>query len=261
MSTVPAGGTRPVSIAVHGGMVYVANQGNTTAADVGANISGFAINGNDLVAIPNSTQALSGTTDVHPTDIAFSPDGNYVVVVERFAGKLDTFKLASGVAAAGNFQASAGQQPFAVDWSPEGFLLVAEVGNGTATGSSVSSYSLSPEGALTAITSKLPTLQGAACWIVSAGGFAYIANAATANITGVAVSETGALALHEPSGITATTGGGAIDIAVTPDRGYLYSLSSANHEVHPFAIGSDGSLGAMPVLVGLSTTSAGLVAR
>jgi 6-phosphogluconolactonase (cycloisomerase 2 family) len=138
---------------------------------------------------------------------------------------------------------------------------VTEVGTGTATSSSVSSYALSPEGALSVITSKLPTLQGAACWIVSAGGFAYIANAATANITGVAVSETGALSLHEPSGVTATTGGGAIDLAITPDRGYLYSLSNADHAVHVFSIGSDGSLVALPTLPGAPTTAVGLVAR
>ena len=262
VSTVPSGGKRPISIAVHGSTVYVVNQGNLGAADVDANISGFTVSGNNLVAIANSTQALSGTGDVHPTDITFSPDGKYVVVVERFASKLDTFKLdASGAAGAGNFQASAGTQPFGFEWSPEGFLLVTEVGTGTATSSSVSSYALSPEGALNVITSKLPTLQGAACWIVSAGGFAYIANAATANITGVAVSETGALALHEPSGVTATTGGGAIDLAITPDRGYLYSLSSADHAVHVYSIGSDGSLVALPTLLGAPASAVGLVAR
>ena len=261
LSTVGSGGKRPVSITVFGDTVYVANQGDLNATAVGANISGFSIQGNDLVAIAGSTQALSAATDVHPTDIHFTPDGKFLVVVERFANKLDTFAVQSGVAQPGNFQASAGQQPFAFDFSPEGFLIVAEVGNGTATGSSASSYSISASGALTPITPALPTHQGAACWIVAAGGYAYISNAATANITGLVVSEAGALTLHEASGVTATSGPGSIDVAVTPDNGYLYALAGNPHEVFPFAIASDGSLAAQPALPGVPTAAAGLVAR
>jgi len=261
LSTVASGGTRPVSIAVSGSYVYVANQGNLTATPVGANISGFQISNNDLVAIASSTQPLSADTDVHPTDIRFSPDGKFLVVAERLANKLDTFQLVSGVAQAGNFQASAGQQPFAFDWSPEGFLIVAEVGNGTATGSSASSYSLSNTGVLTAVTPALATQQGAACWLVTAGGYAYIANAATANITGLNVSETGVLTLHDASGITATTAAGSIDLAVPGDNGFLYALAGSTHSVYIFSINSDGSLGALPALPSLPAAAAGLVAR
>jgi 6-phosphogluconolactonase len=260
IAKIASGGKRPVSLAVHGDVVYVANQGDAAAAQVGANISGFRMKGSDLLAIAGSTRALSATTDVHPTDLAFTPDGAYVVVIERFTSKLDTFKLVDGVAQPGNFQASAGMQPFAFDWSPEGKLVVAEVGNGTATGSSVSSYSVAA-GVLTPITSALPTQQGAACWIVVAGGFAYVANAATANITGVAVSETGALTLRDAGGVTATTGAGANDLAVSPDHGYLYSLAAGPHEIRPFAIRADGSLTALPALTGVPVAAQGLVAR
>jgi 6-phosphogluconolactonase len=261
MSTVASGGVKPVSIAVHGDVVYVVNYGDVNAAQVGANITGFKVAGATLTAIAGSTRPLSATTDVHPTDIGFSPTGDYVLVVERIANKLDTFKLVDGVAQAGSFQASVGMQPFAFDWSPEGFLLVAEVGDGSATGSSASSYSISDTGALTPITSKLATLQGAACWIVSAGGYAYVANAATANITGLTVSETGVLTLHDKTGITAMTGAGANDVAVSPDHGFLYSLSGGDHAIHPFAIDPSGNLTAMPVLANLPAFAAGLAVR
>lgn len=261
LSTVPSGGMHPVSIAVSGGLVYVANQGNPTGTPVGANISGFQISNNDLVAMAGSTQALSADTDVHPTDIRFTPDGKFLVVAERLANKLDTFQVVNGVAQAGNFQTSAGQQPFAFDWSPEGYLIVAEVGSGTATGSSASSYSLSNAGVLTAVTPALATQQGAACWLVTAGGYAYIANAATANITGLNVSETGVLTLHDASGITATTAAGSIDLAVPGDNGFLYALAGSNHSVYIFSINADGSLAALPPLPSLPSAAAGLVAR
>jgi DNA-binding beta-propeller fold protein YncE len=167
----------------------------------------------------------------------------------------------NGVAQAGNFQTSVGNQPFAFDFSPEGYLVVAEVGNGTATGSSASSYSISGTGTLTPITSALSTGQGAACWLVMAGGYAYIANAATANITGLVVSENGSLTLRDAGGVTATTGAGSIDLAVSPDRGYLYALVSSTHEVVIFDINADGSLVKRPSLTGLPTAAAGLAAR
>jgi hypothetical protein len=261
IATAPSGGKRPVSITVHDGTVYVANQGDAAATPVGANISGFQVKGNTLVAIPGSIQPLSAATDVHPTDIAFTPDGAFLVVVERFVSKLDTFKVVAGVAQAGQFQASSGMQPFAFDFSPEGMLVVAEVGDGSAHGSSVSSYTISEAGALTPVTAALPTLQGAACWLVMAGGYAYIANAASANLTGVVVSETGALTLRDAGGITAVTGMGANDLAVSPDRGLLYSLAGGAHTITPFTIHPDGSLTALPALPGVSTTAVGLAVR
>jgi hypothetical protein len=261
LSTVPSGGMRPVSITVHGDAVYVANRGDVTPNPVNANISGFRIQGDNLVAIPNSTRPLSAASDVGPTNIGFSPDGKFLVVAERFAHRLSTFAVNGGVAQAGNFQASAGMQPFAFDWSPEGALVVAEVGPGTPGGSSVSSYSLSASGALTPITSALPTGQTAACWLVMAGGFAYVANAASGTLTGVAVSETGALSLRDASGVTATPGAGAIDMAVTPDRGFLYSLAGNPRAIHIYEIGSDGSLAPRAPLSGVPSTAVGLVAR
>jgi 6-phosphogluconolactonase len=261
LSTVASGGNRPVSITARGGYVYVANQGDTAATNVGANISGFEVQGDMLKPIAGSTRPLSASTDVRPTNIAFTPDGKFLVVAERFANKVDTFAVVSGVAQPGNFQTSASPQPFAFDFSPEGYLVVAEVNTGAAGASTASSYSISNAGVLTPITSALPTQQSAACWLVMAGGYAYIANAASANITGLNVSETGVLTLHDTNGITATTAAGSIDLAVPPDRGFLYALAGNPRQVFTFAIHADGSLTAMPPLPGVPAAAAGLVAR
>jgi 6-phosphogluconolactonase (cycloisomerase 2 family) len=262
MSTVASGGTRPVSITVFGDTVYVTNGGATAPTPVSANISGFKVQGNALTPIAGSTKPLSGTGDVRPTNIAFTPDGKFLVVAERMANRISTFAVsAGGVAQAGNFQTSAGMQPFAIDFTPEGHLVVAEVGTGGPGGSTLSSYSISATGVLTAITSALPTGQTAACWIVVAGGHAYVANAGSGTITGVDISVAGALSLREDSGVTASPGPGAIDLAVTPDRGFLYSLAGAPRAIHVYEIGSDGSLTARAPLTDVAPTAVGLVAR
>jgi 6-phosphogluconolactonase len=260
MSKVPSGGKRPISITVSGDTVYVANQGDVTVAAVNANISGFKIQSDTLVPIAGSTRPLSATTDVHPTDLAFTPDGKFLVVAERLSHKLTTFAVVGGVAQPGNFQASAGLQPFAFDFSPEGHLVVAELGAGGAT-SSLSSYAISATGTLTAITSALTTGQIAACWIVVAGGHAYVANAGSGTITGIDISEAGLLSLHDGSSVIASPGPGAIDLAVTPDRGYLYSLAGNPRALHIFEIGTDGDLAARTTLTDIPSTAVGLAVR
>jgi 6-phosphogluconolactonase len=261
LSTVASGGMRPVSVTARNGIIYVANQGDVNASSVNANISGFRVQGDSLVAIAGSTRPLSATSDVRPTNIAFTPDGKYLVVAERFAHKLSTFEVVNGVAQAGNFQTSAGMQPFAFDFSPEGYLVVAEVGSGGANGSSASSYSISSTGTLTPVTSALATNQTAACWLVMAGGFAYVANAASANITGLVVAENGTLTLRDQNGVTATTAAGSIDLAVPPDHGYLYALAGTPRQLFTFSISADGGLTALAPLSSIPAGAAGLVAR
>src|SRR5262249_34398529 len=158
--------------------------------------SGFQVKGNDLVPIAGSTQPLSSANPI-PTDITFTRDGAFLIVAEFLANHLDTFHVVHGVAQPGNFQPSAGMLPFAFNFSPDGFLVVAEIGNldQTIHASSVSSYAISNTGTLTPITTSLPIFQDAACWLVMAGRFAYIANFTSATITGVSVSRYGEVTL------------------------------------------------------------------
>ncbi len=104
-----------------------------------------------------------------------------------------------------------------------------------------------------------------------AGDFAYIANTGSNNLTGIAVTPgTGEVMLFDDGGATADTGAGPIDLAISPDHGFLYSLANtpvaevaatASKEIHVFGIQPDGSLNAMGTLPGLPASAAGLVAR
>src|SRR5436190_16556477 len=93
-SRTAAGGTLPISLTVHGNVLYVLNAGGS------GNISGFtAGTSGDLTPIAGATLPLSGST-VGPADVQFSPDGRHLVVTEKNTNLLDVYAVdASGVAA------------------------------------------------------------------------------------------------------------------------------------------------------------------
>src|SRR5213080_5326585 len=69
-SRTAAGGTLPISLTVHGNVLYVLNAGGS------GNISGFTVGtSSDLTPIAGATLPLSSFT-VGPADVQFSPDGS-----------------------------------------------------------------------------------------------------------------------------------------------------------------------------------------
>ena len=77
-SPVSSGGIEPVSIAVHGGLVYVANEGDGTS---GSNFTGFTLAGDGrLTPLSDSTFALPPTA--LPGDILFNGTGKNLIGIE-----------------------------------------------------------------------------------------------------------------------------------------------------------------------------------
>src|SRR3989442_14110665 len=106
----------PISVTVHGNVVYVLNTGG---AETNGNIAGYHLNDGQLSAIPGSVQPLSGVTA--PAQISFNPTGTDLVVTEKSTSKIDTFLVNDqGLASAPNVQASSGGTPLGVDFTPNG---------------------------------------------------------------------------------------------------------------------------------------------
>ncbi|HVY47754.1 MAG TPA: beta-propeller fold lactonase family protein, partial [Minicystis sp.] len=258
-SNVPSGGVHPVSITSHGDVVYVVNAGNAASVAPG-NIAGFKVQGDALVPIDGSTKPL-GAANPAPAQIQFTPDGSALVVAEKGTNALDAYTVAADVASGPVTTASAGQTPFGFDFTPDGHLVVSEAWGGMAGQSSVSSYSIDASGALTAVTPALPTTRTAACWLVVSNGFAFVANAQTNDITGLAVAADGGLSLLDPSGVAGQAGMAPVDEDVTDDGAFLYVVDNGSHALSVFAIGADGSLTKKPDFVGIPSTASGIVAR
>lgn len=244
-------GDRPVSVTVHGSLVYVLNQG----ADA---IQALRITGQGgLAPVPGSTRPLS-TVNADGAQVAFSPDGGLLAVTEKDTQTIDTYSVQpNGRVVGPNAQPSSGATPFGFQFGPDGRLYVSE-----APGSAASSYDIDTAGTISAVSASVPNGQAAACWLVVTedGRFAYTANAGTANVSQYAIGPDGSLSLVG-DGVAGVTDPGAVDLDVSDDDGFLYVLNSRSGSISSFAI--DPAHGALTPLAGASgfpTGGAGLVA-
>jgi hypothetical protein len=95
-SPVSSGGIEPVSIAAHGDLVYVANEGNGIT---GSNYTGFALaDDGRLTPLAGSTFALPATA--LPGDILFNGTGRNLIGVEVATTDPRTFLIDSFLSAA-----------------------------------------------------------------------------------------------------------------------------------------------------------------
>jgi 6-phosphogluconolactonase (cycloisomerase 2 family) len=259
-----SGGLRPVSVTQHGHLVYVLNAGGGAGGE--DNISGFIFNDGKLTPLANSTRALSaGNTG--PAQIQFGHDGEVLVVTEKATNLIDTFVVDdNGLTGARRGIASAGPTPFGFAFGRNDSLLVSEAAGGAADASSVSSYELSDNGGLRRISPSVPTTETAACWVVVTrdGRFAYVSNTGSGSISAYRVDRgNGRLALRDADGRTGVTGDGSgpIDLALTKNSRFLYSLNSRTGSISGFQVANDGGLEPIPGVAGLPAGANGLVAR
>jgi 6-phosphogluconolactonase len=237
---VISGGSEPNVVAQHGNLVYVSNVGGSS------NVVGFTLQNDKLVRIPNSTRFLS-TNNSGVGGLAFSPDGRFLVVVERLTNSIDVFAVqGDSTLSPIVINPSTGPGAFSVSFAPNGAALVSETGSsGVPNGSAISSYAIAANGTLSAISTSVPTLGAANCWnvVTPDGKFVYTSNAGTSNISGFAIANTGALT-SLPGTVVGTNPAGStnLDIAITADGKFVYTLNSVAGAVGIFAVQKDGTL-------------------
>lgn len=255
----PSGGARPISLTVHGKLVYVLNAGD---ASTPANIHGFLALWGKLVPLPGSSRPLS-TAAPDPAQVEFSPDGRHLVVTEKATNMIVTYKVRFGYAGAPNAQPSAGQTPFGFAFDRRGRLIVSEAFGGAPDASVLSSYALAGSGTITPITPNVATTETAACWVVVTrnGRYTYTTNTGSNSISAFRIGNDGGLTLLDADGKTAATGAGPLDLALAKHSRLLYSLNGGVPEIQGFAVNGDGSLDPLGTVGGLPAGTIGLAAR
>lgn len=225
VSTAASGGAMPVSVTVHGDLVYVLNAGDNT-------ISGLRLRHGHLTPIPGSTRPLSSGA-AGAAEIAFTPDGRHLLVTEKGSNSLDTFTVdRQGLPSGARATASQAAVPFGFDFDRRGDALVSD-----AAASAVTAYTV--RGGTARQVAYLPDGGGAACWVVVSRhtGIAYVANAATGTIS---TYDTHDGTLHLDQAVAATVGGHPTDEAL--GRGdVLYVRDATGNRLQQVGFGAHGA--------------------
>lgn len=254
-----SGGARPLSLTVHGKLLYVLNAGDAATP---ASIRGFLALWGKLIPLPGSSRPLS-TAAPDPAQVEFSPSGRHLVVTEKATNTIVTYRVGRfGYAGGPNAQPSAGQTPFGFAFDKRGRLVVSEAFGGAPDASALSSYALARDGTVTPITATAATTETAACWVVVTknGRYTYTSNTGSNSISGYRIANDGALTLLDADGKTANTGAAPADMALARGSRLLYSLNGGVPEIQGFVVNGDGSLDSIGAVGGLPAGTAGLAA-
>ncbi len=230
-----SGGSFPVSVAVHGDLVYVLN------ALGGGRLAGYRVLGGVLVPIPGSGRPLGLNPAASPQytntpgQVAFTPDGSQLIVTTKANGNdIDVFgvRFDGGLSAAPVVNSEPGTVPFAISFDIYGHLVIAEAGT-----NALATFALAPSGTVS-LVDAVPADASATCWVAPAGPFLFASNAGSAAESGYSSSSGGQLSLLG----AATTDAGTVDASAAADGRFLYVQTGGSGIVDEFAVGDGASL-------------------
>jgi 6-phosphogluconolactonase len=262
VSVISSGGVNPVSVAIHGALVYVANAGAG-----GSNYTGFTLNrGGRLEPLADSTFVLPDSAQ--PGDVLFNATGSDLVGTRVGTSQIDSFNVGSDgrlSAAAGSPFAAQSAGPFGSEFRPTDasqlFVSNAHAGAGNGT---VSAFSVASDGSLSAIgTSPFADQQTAPCWveITADGQFLFTVNTASGSISRYSIAADGTLNLLGSTPVSDQSGVGAVDARLSTDGQTLFVNESRVAALGEFAVdgGQLTELGSVSLPAG--ATPAGVAVR
>lgn len=267
-SPVSSGGIEPVSIAVHGDLVYVANEGDGTT---GSNYTGFTL-GDDGRLTPLADSTVPLTPTALPGDILFNTTGKNLVGIEVGTTDPSTFRIDSFLvgddgrltpAAGSPFPAEAAG-PFGSEFSPTDphHLYVSNAHGGAGNGS-VSAFSVNPNAKLKSITgSPFANGQTAPCWVEIShdGRYLFAVNTGSTTLSSYRILANGSLALLGTTPFSSGSGIRPFDARLDAGGDYLYVVDAAIASVSGFAVtgGSLTELAASPTGLPAGATPFGI---
>jgi 6-phosphogluconolactonase len=260
---VSSGGVLPVSIAIAGHLVYVANSGSG-----GSNFTGFRLHHDGrLEPIAGSTVTLPNGSQ--PGDVLFNGDGRKLVGTLVGTSQIDSFTVGHDgllTAAPGSPFPAQGLGPFGSEFRPTDpdQLFVSNAHNVGAGTGTVSAFRDSRDGTLTSIgSSPFADQQTAPCWveITHDGRFLFTVNTGSGTISRYSIDRHGELTLLGSTPVGATGGVGAVDARLSPGGGFLYVDESRIGAVGGFAVSGGGltELAGSPTPLPAGATPAGIV--
>ncbi len=254
-SPFPSGGSTPLSLTVHGEMVYVANQAAEFAQPQSPpNITGFRLMSDGrLVPVPGSTVDLP--KGMGPAQVEFSSNGRLLVATAGFqadggdGSRIYAFRvLADGKLMAGENspikpEGATGTVGFSL--SPAGDRVFVS----TFKDSGVVAFEVDPNtAAIRQMGMPVGNDQRAACWtaISKDGRTLYVGNFVSNSISVYDVDAEGRLTLLGSVPRRGATDKDTKDIELSPDGRYLYAVGSGERQISIFRIESNRLLTELP---------------
>ena len=240
MSVTPSGGSSPVAVAQRGDLAYVVNAGGQ------GSVVGLRLESNGrLEQIDNATVFLTSFGGgAGGSSIAISPDGRFLLVIERIAGNLDAIPVNADGSLGPIVRTPSFPGAFTGIFTLNGDAIVAQAGS--ASTSAVSSYSLNETtGSFSPISSNDLTQGAATCWSVLTpdGTRLFTSNTGTSTISEFDVDESNGTVssiVGAPVASTNPTGGTNLDIAVSSDGNFLFTIDSSAGAISTFDIRGGG---------------------
>ena len=241
VDVVSSGGVRPISLTLHGDLLYVLNEGGTP------NITGFDVSEDGtLTQLAGSSRPLIDGGAADPAQIGFSHDGELLVVTDKAGNRLNTYTInEDGLPSPPIDNPSNGMTPFGFAFNNGGTLVVSEAFGGAANQSAVSSYDAGEDGILSVVSGSVANSQTAACWIAITknGKFAFVSNTGSGTISSYHVNaEDGSLTLLNATAADTGLGSAPIDMDLSVNGRLLFVLLGGTQSVASFRVWKNGNL-------------------
>jgi 6-phosphogluconolactonase len=205
-----------------------------------------------------------GSPPSDPAQVAFSSDGQTLLVTDRASNSIHAFAVdGGGIAQPPTTYPSSGTTPYGFAVTPDGTVIVTEAAGGEVGRASASSYRLNGSGRLVPVSAVIPSSRSEVCWAVVSDDCAtvFVTNFGDGTISSYSIAGDGSIALREAVAATTVEGQPGIrDETLSSDGRYLYALHADAREVFAWEIGDGGALHALGSTNGLPATAAGLAA-
>lgn len=245
-------GDHPISVTVSRGLVYVLNAdgSNCMGESTAPTIQGFRLSAQgQLTPIPGSTRPVLGGSTSGCTQVTFNPSGDVLVVTEKTADVIATYRVGPDGLAAGPIRNdSTGSGPFGFTFTQTGRLLTSENFGGAALQGGAAAYDVNRDATLTPVGPTVRNGRSDTCWIVLTDNqrFAYTTNAMSNDISSYRADPQGNLTLLQSVAAQADELPAPFvipaDLTLSRDSRFLYVRNVQDGDLRAFSIGSDGSL-------------------
>ena len=227
-------GIFPTSLAYSKGTLYVSFEGGSEK------VQAYTVNSDgSLTLIGAYAIPANGANAISPTQVAVSPNGNYLVASAGTASnEIVSYPINSGGTLGAPVANVTGvNAPFAGAFLNNSIYLSTDI-----TDKALASFNFSG-GTLAANGSFVTSGDAGPCWLVITpnGQYAYVGNGGNGPISSYGINSSGALTLINPVAANNSTKV-AGDSWISPDGLYLYTAYLANGQVIAYSIGANGAL-------------------